>query len=218
MQPTVLHGDYIVVDTSTYRVQTPQQGDIVVFRYPLKELANDPSNLTLHFGLATCASWLGLVSEATDEFNCVLARAPHGSAERTVAGEWLEGAARTTRGTEHTAADASGSKVGDAAVHGLVTWEVQGEPHDVLRRAQLHMKGLPDSPTKGLAYYVRTDKEGRYHFQRIKPGPYRLTDAIAGSSKWNLKIEVKSGEDLELNLSNSNSVAHRNDFPPAGGS
>jgi hypothetical protein len=62
---------------------------------------------------------------------------------------------------------------------------------------------------------MRTDKEGRYRFNRIKAGPYRLTDAIAGDVKWNLKIEVKSGEDLELDLNPGNSTASRNDFPPA---
>jgi hypothetical protein len=62
---------------------------------------------------------------------------------------------------------------------------------------------------------MRTDKEGRYRFDRIKAGQYRLTDAIAGEIKWNLRIEVKSGEDLALDLTPGNSVANRNDFPPA---
>jgi signal peptidase I len=37
MQPTVLVGDYIIVDRSAYRVRAPQRGDIVVFRYPQDE-------------------------------------------------------------------------------------------------------------------------------------------------------------------------------------
>jgi hypothetical protein len=44
-------------------------------------IAVDPGSLTLHHGLATCASWLGLLDEAKAEFNWVLAHAPAGSPE-----------------------------------------------------------------------------------------------------------------------------------------
>jgi hypothetical protein len=176
-------------------------------------IAADPKNVMLHFGLATSASWLGLTDEATTEFRWVVAHAPTGSAESRTAKEWLSGAA-AVKEPEPAADDASapGSKIGDAGIHGMVTWEGPGHSYDVLRRAQLHLRGLPDGPAKGMSYYVRTDKEGSYRFSRIKAGTYRLTDAIAGTPKWNLKVEVKSGEDLEFDLSNGNS---RNDFPSA---
>jgi hypothetical protein len=176
-------------------------------------IAADPNNVRLHFGLATSASWLGLMDEATTEFSWVAAHAPPGSAESQTAKEWLSGAAAVKE--PEPAADgpsAPGSKIGDAGIHGVVAWEGAGYSYDVLRRTQLHLRGLPDSPAKGMSYYVRTDKEGSYRFSRIKAGTYRLTDAVAGTPKWNLKVEVKSGEDLELNLSTSNS---RNDFPSA---
>src|SRR6185369_836834 len=37
MQPTLLVGDYILVDKSAYRVGAPQRSDIVVFLYPQNE-------------------------------------------------------------------------------------------------------------------------------------------------------------------------------------
>jgi signal peptidase I len=37
MQPTLLVGDYIMVDKSAYRGRAPQRGDIVVFAYPQDE-------------------------------------------------------------------------------------------------------------------------------------------------------------------------------------
>jgi signal peptidase I len=37
MQPTLLVGDYILVDKSAYRVGAPQRSDIVVFLYPQDE-------------------------------------------------------------------------------------------------------------------------------------------------------------------------------------
>jgi hypothetical protein len=174
-----------------------------------------PDDLTLHFGLAISASWLSLLEEATVEFTWVVAHAPSGSDEARAAREWLAGATRPANAT--AAADATDDpKAGDAAIEGLVTWEGPDQSPEVLRRSQLHLNGLPDGPTKGLSYYVRTDKEGRYQFSRIKAGAYKLTDAVAGTPKWNLKITVGSGESLQLNLSTQNSVSQRNDFPPAG--
>lgn len=178
-------------------------------------MASDPDGLTLHYGLAICASWLSLLDEATLEFTWVVAHAPGGSDEARAAREWLAGA--PSPGNATVAAGATDDpKAGDATIHGLATWEGAGQPNDVLRRAQLHLRGLPDGPTKGLSYYVRTDKEGRYQFSSIKAGAYKLTDAVAGTPKWNLKVTVGSGENLELNLSIQNSVSNRNDFPSAG--
>ena len=37
MEPTLLVGDYILTNNSTYRVQDPQRGDIIVFKYPQDE-------------------------------------------------------------------------------------------------------------------------------------------------------------------------------------
>lgn len=177
-------------------------------------IALDPGSLTLHHGLATCASWLGLIDEATVEFNWVLAHAPSGSAEAQIAREWLA-TLETETDSKVAADDPADPKRGDAGVHGVVTWEAPGQPYNVLPRAQLHLRGLPGTPTQGLSYYLRSDKEGRYEFSRIKAGPYRLTDAIAGDARWNLKIEVKSAENLALDLSPSNGTANRNDFPTA---
>lgn len=177
-------------------------------------VATDPGNLSLHYGLAISASWLSLIDEATVEFQWVVSNAPSGSAEAQAAREWLAGAGALEDPKQATAETQNdGSKVGDAGLYGMVTWEGPGQPYDVLRRVQLHLRGLPDGPTKGLTYYLRTDKEGGYRFSRIKAGTYRLTDAVAGPQKWNLKVEVKSGQELELNLSTHNGVANRNDFP-----
>lgn len=178
-------------------------------------IALDPGSLTLHHGLATCASWLGLIDEAKVEFNWVLAHAPAGSVEAQLAREWLASLETEDEETTTASGQAPGSKVGDATLHGLVTWEGPGHPLNILPRAQLHLKGLPNTPTKDVTYYMRTDKEGRYRFNKIKAGEYQLTDAIAGPTKWNLKVEIKSGEELQLDLNPGNSTASRNDFPPA---
>jgi signal peptidase I len=38
MEPNFLNGDYLIVDEISYRLNAPQRGDVVIFRYPL-----DPS-------------------------------------------------------------------------------------------------------------------------------------------------------------------------------
>ena len=176
-------------------------------------IALDPGSLTLHHGLATCASWLGLIDEAKVEFNWVLAHAPAGSVEAQLAREWL--ASVETEEETTTAAKSADPHVGDAGLQGLVTWEGPGHPLGIAPRAQIDLKGLPNSPTNGLSYAKRADKEGRYQFKRIAPGPYRLIGHVAGNPQWSLRVEVKSGEDLQLDLAPGNSTASRNDFPPA---
>ena len=177
-------------------------------------IASDPGSLTLHHGLATCASWLGLIDEAKVEFNWVLVHAPAGSVEAQMAREWLA-SLDAQEATTTASANAADPKVGDAGLHGLVTWDGPGHPPGIVARAQLDLKGLPNTPTKGLTYYMRSDKEGLYKFSRIVAGPYRLSGSVAGKPTWDLKVEVKSGEDLTLDLSPGNSTANRNDFPPA---
>jgi len=175
-------------------------------------IALDPGSLTLHHGLATCASWLGLTDEAKVEFNWVLVHAPAGSVEAQLAREWLAGLDDAEETT--TAAKSNDATVGDAGVRGLATWEGPGHPYGIAARAAIDLRGLPNSPTKGLSYFKRADKEGNYKFSRIVAGPYRLVGSVAGKPAWDLRIEVKAGEDLALDLTPGNSVANRNDFPP----
>lgn len=177
-------------------------------------IALDPGSLTLHHGLGTCASWLGLIEEAKVEFNWVLAHAPAGSVEAQLAREWLA-SVETEAQTATASATAGDPTVGDAGLRGVVTWEGPGHPLNIAPRTAIDLRGMPNTPTKGLSYFKRADKEGNYQFSRIVAGPYRLTGSVAGKPAWDLKIEVKSGEDLSLDLNPGNSTASRNDFPPA---
>ena len=35
MEPNFLDGDYLIIDEISYRFETPQRGEVVIFRYPL---------------------------------------------------------------------------------------------------------------------------------------------------------------------------------------
>lgn len=64
-----------------------------------------------------------------------------------------------------------------------------------------------------VAYTIRSDDEGRYEFKRIVPGPYRVSDRVAGKPAWRLRVNVESGRDTVLDLTPGNSLDARDDFP-----
>jgi hypothetical protein len=73
--------------------------------------------------------------------------------------------------------------------------------------------GQPDSPTKEERYNLRTDEDGTFKFPDVIPGPYKLTDRVAGPPIWRLRVELKPSETKVLELGPSNSLASQDDFP-----
>jgi len=174
-------------------------------------IPKDPGNLFLHYSLAVCATWLDLREEAIREFEWVMAHAPSNSEEAKTARRWL--ANRQGRPPTQAAAEPTGPDVGDSGIHGIVLWAEPGQAPTPQARFQLFLIGLRYTPTKGRWYPLRSDREGRYEFKRIAAGQYKLTDAIAGRPKWRLKVAVKPGENLALDLTPENSTSVRDDFP-----
>jgi hypothetical protein len=78
---------------------------------------------------------------------------------------------------------------------------------------QLHLTGIPGTSSKEQRYTIRTDDEGRYEFKRIVAGPYKVTDRVAGTPTWRLRVEVEPGRDTAFDLSPTNSISVRDDFP-----
>ncbi len=172
-------------------------------------LQQDPKSLFLHHNLAICATWLDLKDEAIREFEWVIAHAPADSEEAKTARRWLA-ANRDRRPTQAVPEVAAvDPTVGNGGVHGAVTW---GQPPTPQVRLQLFLRGLRGTATKDLQYMLRSDREGRYGFKNVVPGPYMLTDAVAGSPKWRLRVEAKPGEDLALDLTPENAASVRDDF------
>ena len=180
-----------------------------------RALAKDPDNLGLHYGLGVAASHLGLRPEAVREMTWVHERGERGSREVAVAEHWLRsvGALRPTawapvsRRTEREE-----ERLPDRGrIEGRALF---GEPGDVrpMRRMKLSFIGQPGSPTKEARYTVRTDEDGRFRVANAIPGPYKLTDRIAGQPIWRLRVEVKPGETQALDLTPGNSVKVRDDF------
>lgn len=189
-------------------------------------LGVQPREVSLHYDLAVVATYLDARDEATREFRWVLANADPGSPEYKAARSWLAeagllGGAQATasadRGDSARTADRPGlvhvERTGDAGLYGRVTWGPEpGGPH-ATKRMQIHLWGLPDSPAREQRYTIRTDEEGRYEFKRIVPGPYKLSDRVAGKPVWRLRVQVEPGRETVFDLNPGNSVTIRDDFP-----
>jgi hypothetical protein len=78
---------------------------------------------------------------------------------------------------------------------------------------QLFLVGQPDSPTKEERYNLRTAEDGSFKFPNVVPGPYMLTNRVAGEPVWRLRVVLKPSEERELNLDPGNSLPVQDDFP-----
>ena len=187
-------------------------GAVPLFR---QAIANTPDAVALHYRLAVCASHLDLRGEALREFRWTLEHATAGSEEATVSRNWLAQAGGLAAGvvaddrseTQSAASDGTGPS---GSVRGVVGAADSGRPLD---RQLLHLVGLQGTPTHGLRHSVRSDVNGRYEFLQIVPGPYKLTDAIAGAPTWRLRVAVSEAQEVVVDLGRNNTATVRDDFP-----
>ena len=71
---------------------------------------------------------------------------------------------------------------------------------------------LIEQPNRVNYYLLRTDEDGRFHFKSVAPGVYKLSDRVVGPPKWRLRVEVKPGQVVFLDLGPGNSTKVRDDF------
>ncbi|MBI2202413.1 MAG: carboxypeptidase regulatory-like domain-containing protein [Candidatus Rokubacteria bacterium] len=153
----------------------------------------------------------------------MLANAAPESMEYRAAKSWLADAWSPATSGSPPAAGAGGAtapptikhveRTGDAGLYGRVAWSSEPGGPPSIKRMQVHLTGVPDTPTTDQRYTVRTDEEGRYEFKRIVGGPYKLSNRVAGKPTWRLRVEVEAGRDTALDLTPGNSITVRDDFP-----
>ena len=102
---------------------------------------------------------------------------------------------------------------GNASLEGRAVFAEGGNPPQPMERLQLFLVGQPDSPTQRERYNLRTDEHGNFKFPDVVPGPYKLTNRVAGQPTWRLRVELKASEVKVLELTPANSVAALDDFP-----
>jgi len=176
-------------------------------------LAQTPDNVALRYGLAVALSYTDR-GAAIREFQWVMVNAQPGSREQADAQAWL------TRAGALPAAPAASSESaeperqeGRAVLGGRALFAETGATPEPMQRLQLFLMGQPNSPTKDERYTLRTNEDGSFKFPNVPPGPYMLTNRIAGQPIWRLRVELKPAEEKQLDLNPGNSVAVRDDFP-----
>jgi tetratricopeptide repeat protein len=178
-------------------------------------LARHSADVEAHYRLAVSTSHLDQLDEASREFEWVVAHAQPDAPEARIAHEWL--ASRTTVAPPLNAAAPGPSPVTvepppQAPDRATLSGRAVG-PDGPMSRLQLFLKGLPETAVKDEYHRLRTDAQGNFQFPNLVPGDYMLTNAIAGPVQWRLKVALARGQRLTLDLSPSNDVRARDDFP-----
>ena len=157
-----------------------------------------PLAIPSHYGLAVALSYIDR-SAAIREFQWVVINAPKDSPEAGEARAWLVRAGALPK-----------TPVEQAAAS---TLERQRDNAALFGRAIMAEKGQPDSPTKEERYNLRTAEDGTFKFPNVLPGPYMLTNRVAGEPTWRLRVVLKPSEERELNLGPGNNLSAQDDFP-----
>jgi hypothetical protein len=208
-EPSVVASGPVVDAVAAARQALALQAWAVAAPHLRTAIARHPDDLFLRFNLAICATWLELREEAVREFEWVVAHASTESDEARTARQWLADARDRAGARGGSEPDPT---PGAARLRGLVLWGEAGQAPLPQRRLQLHLIGLPGTPTKGLRHTLRSDEYGHFEFKRVAPGPYKLTNVIAGRPKWHLRVVVEAGRDAALDLTPENSLGVRDDF------
>ena len=178
-------------------------------------LGRAPENVAHRYGLAVALSYTDR-GAAIREFQWVMANAQPGSGELVESQAWLTRAGALPVSPPVSSRTAEPEReAGNAVLVGRAVFAEANAKPEPMRRLQLFLMGQPDSPTKEERHVLRTSEDGGFKFPNLPPGPYMLTNRLAGQPIWRLRIELKPAEERQLDLTRDNSVAVRDDFPGA---
>jgi tetratricopeptide (TPR) repeat protein len=178
-----------------------------------RALQQNPTSAKLHYNLGVAASHVGPRDEAVREFQWIIANLAPELSEAQEARRWLIEAGVLAGPTE-TAADPQ-QRTETTSSHSGVKGQVLWAEGRSTARVQLFLKGVPNGPNANEQWVLRTDDSGRFEFKRIPPGTYMLTNKVAGSPTWRLRVKVGPDEITSLELGEDNSAKVRDDFPGA---
>jgi tetratricopeptide (TPR) repeat protein len=179
-------------------------------------VAEMPSKMEVHYGLAVASSYLDRRDDAIREFKWVLQYGPPNAAEVELSRRWLSRAGALPMVTFAAAVPDRPEKertAGNASLEGRAVVSENGQSPQPMRREQLFLVGQPNSPTQRERYNLRTDEDGVFKFPDVVPGPYKLTNRVAGKPTWRMRVDLKASEVKVLDLNPANSTAMQDDFP-----
>lgn len=181
-----------------------------------RALSEAPGRVSLHYGLGVASSHLDRRDDAIREFRWVVQYGPPTALEVAAARQWLAKARALLPAPVTTPVSSQSHEErqpGNATLEGRAVFAEAGQPPGPMRRLQLFLVGQPDSPTQKERYNLRTDEDGNFKFPDVVPGPYKLTNRVAGKPIWRLRVEIRPSDSAVLQLSPANSVDVRDDFP-----
>jgi len=178
-------------------------------------LGETSGKMELHYGLAVASSYLDRRDDAIREFRWVLQYGSPKAAEVDASRQWLirAGALPPAAYTASPAGPEKERAAGNASLEGRAVFAEGGQTPQPMPRQQLFLVGQPNSPTQRERYNLRTDERGNFKFPDVVPGPYKLTERVAGQPIWRLRVEFKASEVKVLELTPANSTASLDDFP-----
>ena len=178
-------------------------------------LDDAPGKVALHYGLGVASSHLDRRDDAVREFRWVERYGPQTAPEVAAARQWLIRAG-VVPPAAYAAVNAKGPEkertAGNASLEGRAVFAEGGQSPQPMPRLQLFLVGQPNSPTQRERYNLRTDERGNFKFPDVVPGPYKLTDRVAGQPIWRLRVEFKASEVKVLELTPANSTASLDEF------
>jgi tetratricopeptide (TPR) repeat protein len=181
-----------------------------------RALGEAPGKMELHYGLAVASSYLDRRDDAIREFRWVLHYGPPNAPEVQLSRRWLSRAGALPVVAYAAASPDRPEKertAGNASLEGRAVFAEDGQSPRPMRREQLFLVGQPNSPTQRERYNLRTDENGTFRFPDVVPGPYKLTNRVAGKPTWRMRVELKASEVKVLELNPANSTATQDDFP-----
>ena len=178
-------------------------------------LGEASGKMELHYGLAVASSYLDRRDDAIREFRWVLQYGSPKAAEVDASRQWLirAGALPPAAYTANPTGPEKERAAGNASLEGRAVFAEGGQTPQPMPRQQLFLVGQPNSPTQRERYNLRTDERGNFKFPDVVPGPYKLTDRVAGQPIWRLRVEFKASEVKVLELTPANSTASLDEFP-----
>ncbi len=187
-------------------------------------LAAEPESLPLHYGLGVAASYLDRRADAVREFTWVLGARPADSAEvndgATLAAERRRIAPPRERSRpsprriaeSRAKTPAEGTKPAPAMLQGRALFDESPGRVRPMERMQLLLSRL--SGSRGVSPDPDGRGTGRFRFADVPPGDLQAhRSRVAGQPRWRLRVELKPGQDLTLDLDPANSTRVRDDFP-----
>jgi tetratricopeptide (TPR) repeat protein len=179
-----------------------------------------PGDIAIRYALAVALSYLPRREETIEHFRIVMQRGAPGSPEVRAAREWLLSAGALGAAGQTSAAAREGAPpitAAQAAGHGQVFGKLAWrgiDPRDKLVRVRVSLTG--DDLHNRDVTLGREFRLGRvYEIRNVPPGAYRLVAEVAGTTMWDVKVDVPADKQTTVDLTEGNSAVAADFDPPA---